>query len=231
MPKFLAREEIYRILQRELPEDVYSDGAPSAFFTTSDMDSVAKVIETQYTNLSRIYANYFPQTADEYILKWELKVFGKLLPAGLTLQERIDSILTRMRSKTSMSTPSMKAIVLSVIGSDKDVEIVSLQGKTYGWILDVSQLDINTYLNAWSGLEATGPTLCKDSPSKYGLTQAQWDDMRYYAYNYQVRIYSYTLSADERAQINEQLNIYEPARSLHIILDGLDPSLHIYGRT
>ena len=86
MAKFLSRDEVYRLLQRELPEGVYPDGAPSSYYSTADIDSVASVASTGYANLQRIYDNYWPQSADEFLSTWEITVFAKNLSASLTLQ-------------------------------------------------------------------------------------------------------------------------------------------------
>ena len=60
MPDFLQRQDIYNLLERENPEDVYPhSGDPSNFLSTAENDSVAKVVEDAYTNLQVIYRNIF----------------------------------------------------------------------------------------------------------------------------------------------------------------------------
>jgi hypothetical protein len=71
MPKFLSATEAYRMIQRELPENVYIDGPATAGYSTASVYSKALAIEKIYQNLERIYDNFFAQTADEKIADWE----------------------------------------------------------------------------------------------------------------------------------------------------------------
>ncbi len=229
MPKFLSKDELYRVLQRELPPEVYADGAPSGNFTTADMDSVAKVVGTQYTNLQQIYYNMFPQTAVDYIQLWAVKIFGTQLDASLTLEEMRDQILARIRAKISMSGPSMLAIVKGVLGAGIDVEIWAYSSPDTNWLLGYSLLGFNTFLSPANWLVATGPLIYTNGYAFYGLTAEQWANNQYFAYSYEVRIYDYTPSALQLSQIDSLLTIYEPARSQHIIRSGLDPSTELYG--
>ncbi len=227
MAKFLTREEVYRMLQRELPEGVYPDGAPSAYYSTADMDSVAQVASTAYENLERIYDNFFPQTADEKLSDWETAVFGKRLPASLSIEERRDRVLTKIRARKGLRKSDIKAEVHAVIGSDKVVDIIEWGDHTGGWMLDWSTLDIGTYLNGQALSDVTPflfpeGDLCEGDPSDFGKTEDEWLEMREDAYTYEVLIYDYTPTADELADINEKLNVAEPARANRIITSGLD---------
>ena len=224
MPKFLSREEVYRILQRELPPNVYPDGAPSGFYSTADMDSVADVAATGYANLERIYDNIFPQSADERLNDWEITAFGKLLEANLSLEERRDRVITKIRARKGITKRDMEEAVLSIIGSDKLMEIIEWGCRDGGWQLDESQLDINTFLNGQNLVDVTGSMICEADPSEYGKTEEEWLEMREDAYTYEVRIYLYTLTAAERQAIDEALSAAEPARSKHVITDGLNPN-------
>lgn len=231
MATFLTREQIYRLLQRELPEGVYPDGPASAYFSTADMDASASTMASAYENDRKIYDNSWPQDADEKIADWEIKVFGELAPISLSLEERQDRVLTRLRSRLGITASDMKQVVLTVIGSDKLVEIIEWGCKCGGWMIGISQLGIETFLNAFGPefLQVTGPNLCSASPSEYGLTEEQWLELREQAYTYEVRIYDYTLTEAERAEINRQLLKEEPAGSHHVITDGLDPDTMLEG--
>lgn len=225
MPVFLTRDLVYRMLQRELPEDCYPDGAPSAFFSTAENDAVADVAATAYGNLERIYDNYWPQSADESMASWEVKVFGKQLPATLTLDVRRDRVITKIQSKNGLTKDDMINIVKGIIGSDKMVAIAEWGCASGAWIIGVSQLGINTYLGGFPSLRRFfGPSLCEKTAADLGITQAELDSMRREAYTYQVNIYGYVPTSDELIEINEQLSIFEPARSQHVIVSGLDPA-------
>lgn len=223
MPKFLDRSEVYRILQRELPEKVYPDGPPSAFYSTADMDSVADVAATGYANLERIYENFWPQTADERSADWEIFAFGKPLDSSLPLSLRRDRTVTKIRSRKGITKQDMKDVVIGIIGSDKQVEVIEWGCGDGGWVLDVSLLDISTILNGQNLVDATGPLLCEADPAEFGKTPEEWAEMQEEAYTYQVNIYGYTLTELEFAEVDAALTEAEPARSRHVILSGLDP--------
>lgn len=223
MPKFLTRSEVYRLLQRELPANAYPDGAEGAFYSTADMASIAECAASGYANLERIYDNYWPQTADERIADWEITAFGAAQDASQTLAQRQDRVTAKIRSRKGLTIQDMIDTVQSIIGTDKNVQIAEWGCGTGGWILDVSLLGISTILNGINPLLATGSDLCSKTPADFGLTDEQWAELQTEAYTYEVLIYDYTLTAEERAEIDAELSIAEPARSTHVITDGLDP--------
>lgn len=230
MPKFLTQDEIYRMLQRESPEGVYPDGEPSLYYSTAEMYSVAKTLETAYQKLERIYENYFPQTADENLTDWEETVFGFQLDSSLTLQERRDRVLAKIRSQRRCTPPDILATVYTVVNSDIPVEIVEWGCEDGTWILDESQLDISTILNGPQKFAVTGDAIsCPITAAQFGITQEELEAMQEEAYTYEVRIYGYTLTALELMALEKALLEAEPARSQHIISDGLDPNDMIEG--
>lgn len=230
MPKFLTRDELYRVIQRELPEDVYADGPPSGFYTTADSDSVAKTLATVYANLLRIYENYFPQLADERISDWEITVFDQLSDATVDLQTRIDRVVAKLRARPGIKPQDMIDIVQGYLGASTEVEVWdACHGM--GWILDVSQLDIDTYLNGFSGAEAYGPFICEETGADHGMTEEEWEAYKEDAYTFEVRIYNRTLTTEEREMLDVLLTKGEPARSTHIITDGLTDADKLDGDT
>lgn len=229
MPIFLTRDQVYRMLQRELPDDVYPDGPPSAFFSTADMDAVADVAATGYANLHQIYLNYWPQSCDdESIGAWEQKAFGYNNDAALGLPARQNLVVERLRTRRGLTIGDMRAVVLSIIGSDKIVEVVNWGCDDGSWILNANQLGITTRLGSGPRLQAADPFACELGPAHFGLTPQQWKDIQDDAYTYAVLIYGYTPTAQELRKIDEQLTIYEPARSTHHIEYGLDPADQIF---
>lgn len=230
MPLFLTKDQVYRIIQRELPEDVYPDGAPSGFFSTADNFAVATQLEVAYKSASGIYDNYFPNYATDTEAplpgqaNFEKLYLGRQLNASISLQERRDKVIEKIRSLRRTTAQDIKATVYSVISTSIQVEIVPWNCGCNGWVLDVSLLDISTVLNEFNGLERVGPGLCALGPADYGLTPDEFARMQDEAYTYDVRIYSYTLTAAEREALEDALLKAEPARSRHQILDGLDPN-------
>lgn len=231
MPHFLTRDEVYRLLQRELPDGVYPDGLPGAFYSTAENDAVADVVATGYANAERIYANYWPATADERISDWEIKAFGRKLADGLTLAERRDRVGVKIRARKGLRKSDMVALVQSIIGSDKSVEATEWGCSDGGWLIGVSQLGISTILNGARMVDVTGPLICEATPAAYGKTDEQWADMQEQAYTFSVLIYGYTLTAAERDEIDAALLSAEPARSQHVIYDDLDPANRTDGAT
>lgn len=224
MPIFLTQSQVYQIIQRELPQGAYPDGPPSAFFSTADSWATAKTLGDAYSNLNRIYDNYFPNYANENIADWEQLILGKSLDSSLTIQERRDRVVAKLRSQRRTTPADMLNTVYTVIDMSILVEIADICMGDTGWVLDESQLDISTILNEFNGLERVGEDLCTLDADDYGLTPDEFARLQAMAYVYEVRIYGYTLTTDERAQLNAALNAAEPARSQHIIVDGLDPN-------
>lgn len=134
MPKFLSVTEIYRLLQRELPEDVYADGAPDLYNTAADMCAAASGFHTAYGNLERIYENYFPQYADEKIGDWEVMVFGQLSEGSLTLQERRDRVIAKLRERNRINLWSILVDILNLLPSQNGRQFASFYdgAPTYG---------------------------------------------------------------------------------------------------
>lgn len=231
MPKFLTVDELYRLIQRELPEDVYADGPPGAFRTTADSYATASGIAIAYANLQRIYNNHFPQYADERIADWEFKVFKAYQDSMLSLEERQQRILTKLRARPGIRPDDVKAVAHVAIGTDKDINIVEFCGHPgLSWVLDESALNIDTYLNAFSGMEAGlfGPDLCDKTAADLGITEAELKAYQDQAYTYEVRINGYTLTTDEYRALDAALTQYEPARSNHRIISPYPPPVVIY---
>lgn len=229
MPKFLDRNEIYKIIQRELPEKTYATSyRPSDFYTTADDDSFAKVVETAYTNLETIYDNYWPQTSIAKLESWEIFVFGEVDDSGATIAERRDRILTKIRSRKGITVQDIKDIVYTVIGSDKNIEIIEKGCESGAWILGKSRLSRNTYLgisniNGGVKIPYDFDACADDAYLVLGISQEQFAQLQVQAYSYEVRVIGYTATQDERDKINFELNRFEPARSRHTILSPFIP--------
>lgn len=223
MPIFLTRDQVYRIIQRELPEGAFPDGPATAFYSTSDSDSTAAVISQAYFSASGIYDNYFPNYATDRQADFEKLYLGQQLDASLTLQERRDRVIAKLRSQRRTTPSDIKAAVYTVIDSSIPVDIAEYGCGCAGWVLDVSELDISTILNEFNNLNLVGPDLCTKDAADFGLTPEQYAAYQREAYFYEIRIYGYTLTADQRIALEQVILDNEPARSEHEIVDGLDP--------
>lgn len=222
MPKFLSKSEIYNIIQRELPENTYATTRkPQEFYTTSDDDAVAKVFESIYQLSERIYDNYWPQSAVEKLSDWEVFVFGEVDDTNATIAERRDRILTKIRSRKGITVQDIIDIVYTVIGSDKNVEIIEKGCESGVWILGKSRLSRSTFLGI-SSVQG-GVTIpsdfdpCMQDPSEIGLTPEELKQLQDQAYSYEVRIIGYDATEQEREKLDFELTRFEPARSAHKI--------------
>lgn len=224
MPLFLTQNQIYRIIQRELPESVYPDGPASAFYSTADSDATAKVFADAYVNDEDIYDNYFPNYATDRQSDFELLYLGQPLDASLPIQDRRDRVIAKIRSQRRTTPADIIATVYTIIDSSIPVQIAEWGCGCDGWVLDVSELDISTILNEFNNLNLVGPDLCTKDASDFGLTEQEFLDYRKEAYFYEVRIYGYTLTEDESLALEQALLAAEPARSQHQVVDGLDPA-------
>lgn len=217
MPKFLNTEEIYRILQRELPENVYPDGAPSAFFSTAENHAVADAASGVYTALEQVYQNFFPQSANEQIDEWEVKVFGATTALAFTLQQRRDRIISQLRSSLSISLWDILVVINSYVPIGTFTQILEWGTATdEWWILDVSELDLGTVLGGGNPSLYYGSNACAQSQADYlagGALQQQVIDARKQAYFYEVRIYDYTLASDTLADMIATIKSLHPVRS------------------
>jgi hypothetical protein len=223
MAKFLTKEELYRLLQRELPPGVYPDGSPEKSYSTADMDSVADVVASGYANAKKIYDNYWPRTADEQLDKWEILAFGKLLDKSLSLSERRDRTEQKLRTKKGITKTDVLNTVLATIGTDKLVDIVELSNETGTWLLNFSELGINSILNNTNGVDVVGFGPCEQDYAAYGKTAEEWAQMRYEAYTYEIRVYGYYLTENDVFNLDSALKTAEPMRCNRVVIDGLNP--------
>lgn len=220
------------LLQRELPEGVYPSGSPTGSYSSASIYSKSELFADAYANMEVIYNNIFPQTANEQQVEWEIKVFGYQLDGSLPLAERQQIVVQKLQHKPGLTKAEMIFIVQSVIGPGTDVAIGEWQNESNSWLIGVSQLGVTTIFGSGRIVRITpalypGEDLCSLTAADVGMTPQEFEQMQYAAYGYSVLIYSYTLTAQQRAQINLLLTNGEPARSTHFIFDGLDPTYHI----
>lgn len=243
MAIFLSREELYRLIQRELPEFAYPDaGAPSTYWSTADSDATAAVLAAPsglYGAMKIAYDDQWPQTCGVARLSaWEEKVFGAVATSGATPEQRRDAILTKLRTKNGITAADIAGQVLTVIGSDKTVQLMpwgcgcadgsSSSGCVVGaWFIGVAELGVNTYLGAFGQFLVTGSLACEANPANFGLTPQQWTEIQMNAYGYTLRIYDYVPTVDELYQLEVLLTAIEPARSDHTIESGIPISQYI----
>lgn len=169
MAYFLTQEDIYKILQQELPENVYPEGSPSKYYSTAENDSVAKTLSSAYDTLESIYLNEFPlTTTEEKINSLEVAYFNEIF-SGLTLQQRIDKVIAKVRAIQDLSLWQIQIILcgllpntwIEVIQKNKkdDPVILSLDTSTFTKIIaftyDVIIYNYNLITEQKALIEAT----------------------------------------------------------------------------
>lgn len=239
MPYFPKQNDIYRVLQRELPEGVYLDGAATAGYSTADMYATALTVANVYAALNIIYLNEFPQTADEYIDEWEIKLFGSAINSMQTLDNRRAALLRKIRAIPSITLWQILTTVVSYLPMGVYAQVVSLgcsAGGGGGWVLGVSHLSSETILGWADSVTLNNPNnldLCDlVSGSGWRLGASQLDistilsgpnsyqnisQVQAKAYTYEVRIFEYALTGAPLQAMLLAITAQEPARSAHIV--------------
>jgi len=146
MPIFPPQDDLYRLFQRESPENAYADGVPGAFFSTADNYANAKILATAYLNLQVVYNNFFPAYADEKIADWEIAYFGMVADdSTLTLLQRQQRVIAKIRERKDLSLWTILTAILTGTGTAVDTGVID-PWVGHEWLLDVSQLDTETFL-------------------------------------------------------------------------------------
>lgn len=235
MALFLSQYQIYRLLQRELPEGVYPDGPASAFYSTAENDSVAAVAASGYQSMSRISANYFPQTSVENIDDWVFKMFGFLFDSSVDLATKQQRVIEKVRKVGSMNLFTILTIVAKYVPPGNYAQVFFACGSHKAWELGVSLLGLDTYL-AFISNDNIGITddnilnWCSFVSSLHWrlgqdglgfntyLSYIKYTDLASFqadAYQYTIRIYDYTIPPGDLANLEAELKAGEPARSAH----------------
>jgi len=215
MAKFLSRSEIFNVIQREMPDNVFPDGAPASFLSTADNDSVAGCVGTAYASLSSAHADLSLMTTSENIAKWEFSYLG-LQYEGEELESRRARILAKIRQNEDISLWQIQLVVASFI-PDTWIEIIQR-----------NQLDDETSSMVKGALADTvwGRTWTSGDPFPSGVTgleiiRTDVEQMRYaqrQAFIYDIFVFTNeTISAETLQKLDEALLAQEPARCRHTI--------------
>lgn len=237
MPSFLTKSQIYDIINRELPEGLFSYSPdPSKFYITSELDSYAFTIAATYDTMKSIYDNEFISTADEKISDFEIMYFGTT-SVGLTLEEKRNRIFAKIRSQAFVSLWDILTYVASYVPEGTYVQILE-NGKFGGfdsWSLSQSELDLNTYLGnvspqqlygedadlVWTGDWQQGDPIPTGVYCDPNITQASVLGMRDMAYSYEIRIFGYELTGEVLVNFQKDLELIQPVRSKYYIAQNL----------
>jgi hypothetical protein len=250
MPYFPVQYDLYRVMQREAPEDVYLDGAPTAGYSTADQYASALTIANVYATLQVVYLNEFPQSADERIDDWEIKLFGSAINSGSSLGDRRAALLRKVRAMPSITLWQILTIVVSYLPIGVYAQVVPLGcGQGGGsWVLGVSRLSSETILGWADHVSLNNPnnldlcSLVKGDGWRIGASRLNVDTklsgsnsyqtislLQKKAYTYEIRIFEYALTGAQLQAMLLAVTANEPARSAHILKQNL--SLAQFGLT
>jgi hypothetical protein len=247
MATFLTREDLYRMLQRELPPaDVYPDGAPSGSFSTAENDSVALVASSAYFNLSRIEANNFILTANERMDDWVAKYFAKSFDPATPLETKRQRVIDKIRKQPTITLWEILKIVVSYLPEGIYGEVKESCGAESFWQLGVSMLGIDTILKGLLVFDLNPAVEVSDwcafisDPNRIGwrlsecklgvdtfLSQYKYTDIaqiQFNAYGYEIRIFGYTMPPDDLENMLSDVIEAEPARSGRLVRQNLNLS-------
>jgi hypothetical protein len=245
MAKFLSTQEIYRLLQRELPEKVDPDGAPSAFYKTASMWSKADVAATGYANLRRVYENFWPQSSEEQIDEWVVKMFGSLFGNEVDLAQKRERVIAKIRKQPNITEWEILKIVSSYVPPGTYVQVYAPcgDGTTPGdqqwWTLGVSMLGIDTYLRGltvydlgidpseWCNFLANLHWRLGDDLLGFNTYLSEFKYMDIFqvqanAYLYEIRIFGYEVTGQDLLDMQRDVDMAEPARSAYRLRQNLD---------
>lgn len=248
---FLDRNTLYRVIQRELPPGAYPDGPATGFFSTADSMATAICIESVYTAMSGTYNQMFPASSDYRIDDWCVAVFGQKFDATVSLLTKQQRVLAKLQKIGSLSNWALLTLALNYVPSGTFVRIFhqcANPGGGYGWLLGTSLLGSSTYLASKTGAQIGIPASVLNNMaanwcpfisnlhwrlgadelgSETFLSPIAYVDIAAFqaqAFQYQVQIFNAgnPLSSETLADLNNDLSANEPARSGHVIVQGLD---------
>jgi hypothetical protein len=213
MPKFLSQAEIYNLLHREAPENVYPEGPRTSTYSNAEWDSTAKVLSQLYLAASGIYKNFFPQHADEQLVDWEVKCFGSANSTGASVQDRIGAILSHLRAQANMSKWDLLTSLCSLVPG---VFFEIIENYTLQELTSYDCRGENADL-IWGRDWTLGDPLPPNAFAEpYILaSKAQLYELRGRAFGYIVKVYSTALTNVQKDSIEKFLTKSEPARSEH----------------
>lgn len=216
---------------RELPPDMFAqDRADDPDYTkrsisSSEMRSQVTVLGAGYDTMEQVFDDKFITTATPLgIARAELDYFPDPVDQSLPLETRRANLLAKKRATGGISYAAIVDVLTPLFAEiGLGFQVVSWCGAQGGaWILDESELDVETYLSLLDpllGAVGPNPLDCDLDYAAAGLTAEQLEDIQRTAYTYEVRIFG-NAPADFITRLDRLLTEIEPARSTHVILNN-----------
>jgi hypothetical protein len=237
---FPTIDQIMDIIFAELPSGVYAEDRAddpnpnNRSYSSSEIRAHAQMYANLYANMEEVNADKFLTTVThDGLSSWEKELFQTAQDSSQPDSVRLANLLAKFRASGGISTPAIAMIIHSIldpVGLTFDISTWNGCGGTKGgaWILDVSELDVETYLALEDPLLGARrdmtPLDCSLNYAAAGITAQDLIDIQDTAYTYEVRIYG-NASSQVLAQLDYALTQYEPARSTHVIINNFPPDI------
>lgn len=232
-PIFLSVEQVLDLYFAELPDGVYAtDRADSPdlekrSYSSSELRAHSEMVAVLYENLQTINQDKFISTVtNDGLTSWERDLFAEAQDSSQPYNVRQQNLLAKARATGGISRPVITSIISGVLTPQGlAFDVIPLCGCNGGvWILEVSRLDIDTFLSIADPLIGANPSAPLDCDLDYvaaGITLAQLQAIQTTAYTYLVKIYG-VADATTLALLDRLLTQFEPARSTHILVNNAE---------
>ena len=249
---FPSIEELLDILFAEVPDGVYAvdradDPDPAKrSYSSAEFRAVCFIYGWLYTTLYDVASDKTITSATANGLSsWESELFAEAQDGSLSLEARRQNLLSKLRSSGGISLPAIRSIVAGILGpAGLSFDILPYSGQATGtgitgaWVLGVSPLGSGTYLSIRDPLYGAQqdpgdvPLDCSFNYAAAQITAQDLADIQATAYTYEVPIYG-NASQATLDLLDQQLTLFEPARSTHIIRNNatgpVDPDTVVPG--
>ncbi len=184
---FPGVEEILTILMAEMPASVYSsdraDNPATLTYSSSEIRTVAQMYANLYANLEDLYENKFLTTVQpDGISQWETDLFTTVTDASQPFNIRVANALAKYRARGGLNYAYISNIISNVLTPlGLSFQLITYNcansGGNGAWVLDVSLLDVTTYLGLTNPLYGSNQALpyqldCNAVINVYGTTTA-----------------------------------------------------------
>jgi hypothetical protein len=231
VPTFPTENQLFGVLQGELPPGLYSDDTANNenpannAWTSSEVRAWALLFVDLYSSLLAIWNNKFVTLADASgIQRWEIMLFGAPQSATLTLTQRRNALLAQLQYQGGINYAIIYAAtyaLLNPLGFAFGIQTYNGARPGSSWILNSSLLGLDTYLAPCDPIKGTGgtPLNCSLDYEAAGITTAQLASIQSTAYTYVVKITG-TATDATIAQLNTLLTKFEGASRTHQVVNN-----------
>jgi hypothetical protein len=157
---FPGVEDVLTILMAELPDGVFAvdraddDNEEKRSYSSSELRAHAQLLAILYSNLSDINSDKaLTSVTTDGLASWEKDLFATAQDGSLDYSTRQANLLSKLRANGGISLPAIRGVVDAILTPQGlAFEILVWCGQSNGthtgaWVLEVSHLDVDTYLS------------------------------------------------------------------------------------